>query len=186
MYQIIEIDYGDSELIDRLGNIARLAFAETAPNWLSSEESATELVRDCATSNKLGRVCFSSGSNTTDDPIGWIGVVKRRHVWEIHPIAVDPESQGSGAGRKLVEIIADLAKRAGASTLLAATSDETASTNLSGKNLYLDPGQRIKDLKAVDRSPFRFWESVGFTVVGLVPDEEGPGKPGIHLARHLG
>jgi len=79
-----------------------------------------------------------------------------------------------------------LAKLAQISTLLAATSDETGNTNLFGENLYIDPSKSVKELQATERrSPYKFWESVGFTVVGIVPDEEGPGKPGIHLARKL-
>ncbi len=180
MNQITEIAYANAKMIEHLGAIAKLAFSESAPNWLPTQEAAQNQVLACANKNRLGRTYLSN-----DRAVGWIGVVQRPHVWEIHPIAVEPTSQGKGVGRILVEDIATLASRANISTLIAATSDETGTTNLYGEDLYADPSKAIKELKAKGRSPYKFWESVGFTVVGIIPDEEGPGKPGIHLARKL-
>ena len=180
MQQIVEIDYEDSKLVARLAAIAYEAFKETAPNWLANQNASTELVLAGAGSNRFGNVYFRG-----DIAVGWVGVILRRHVWEIHPIAVDPRNQEEGVGRKLVEGIAERAKAAGVATLLAATSDETGTTNLFGKDLYQDPALAITEIEIADRSPLAFWRSVGFTVVGIVPDEEGPGKPGIHLARKL-
>lgn len=178
MNQIIDIAYENEELITRLAAITRAAFKETAPNWLTTDELATKQVLASASQNRLGRVSLSGGN-----PTGWIAVIQRRHVWEIHPIAVDPTMQANGTGRNLVEDIAQLARDKKISTLFAATSDETGTTNLYGENLYKDPSTAIKQLDSKGRSPYKFWESVGFTVVGILPDEEGPGKPGIHLAR---
>ena len=30
---------------------------------------------------------------------------------------------------------------------------------------------------------YEFWLSVGFRIIGVMPDAEGVGKPGIHLAK---
>ena len=78
-----------------------------------------------------------------------------------------------------------LGERAGALTLFAGTSDEVGTTNLFGVDLYADPASAIKNLRATRRNPFEFWQNAGFTVVGLMPDAEGEGKPGIHMARRL-
>ena len=85
----------------------------------------------------------------------------------------------------LVEDAARIAKDGGALTLFAGTSDEVGTTNLFGADIYENPADSIRNLEATGRSPFKFWENTGFTVVGLMPDEEGVGKPGIHLARRL-
>jgi len=180
MHKIVDIEYESDELISHLAAITRAAFKETSPNWLTTEERAAEQVLASVNPNRLGRVCFSN-----ENPVGWIAVIQRRHVWEIHPIAVSPAHQGNGVGRMLVEDIALSAKEANISTLFAATSDETGSTNLYGEILYSDPASAIMQLESKGRSPYKFWESVGFTVVGILPDEEGQGKPGIHLARKL-
>lgn len=66
------------------------------------------------------------------------------------------------------------------------TSDSTGATSLSGVDLYADP---IGALAALDvRRPHavQFWRRVGYQVVGVVPDAEGPGEPSISLARRIG
>ena len=67
--------------------------------------------------------------------------------------------------------------REGALTLLVGTSDEMARTSLAGQDLFRDPIGALRDLQPTGHHPLGFWKRVGYTVVGLVPDAEGPGKP---------
>ena len=101
------------------------------------------------------------------------------------PIAVAIEHQYSGLGHLLVEDVARIAKGAGALTPFSGTSDEVGTTNLFGVDLYGNPVEAIKNIEATGRNPFKFWQNAGFTVVGLMPDAESLGKPGVHLARRL-
>ena len=41
----------------------------------------------------------------------------------------------------------------------------------------------FRDLKPTGAHPLGFWQRVGYTVVGVIPDAEGPGKPTILLAK---
>jgi aminoglycoside 6'-N-acetyltransferase I len=67
----------------------------------------------------------------------------------------------------------------GALTLLVGTSDETDRTTLFGADLY------DAKLRSIRSHPLDFYLKVGFTVVGVVPDAEGPGQPTITLAKRV-
>jgi aminoglycoside 6'-N-acetyltransferase I len=180
MSEIIDLDTEDSILVEHLANITFEAFKENAPDWVPTIDLARNQVIAAGSRGKLGRVIMEQG-----EAAGWIGLIKGKRVWEIHPIAIAIQSQYCGLGHLLVEDVARIAKSAGALTLFAGTSDEVGTTNLFGVDLYVDPGQAIVNIKATGRNPFEFWENAGFTVVGLMPDAEGVGKPAIQLARRL-
>lgn len=178
--EITDLDLSDVALVDRLASVTFAAFREGSPEWLPTLDRARDQVCAAKESGRLGRVLKQDGQ-----AMGWIGLIKGRRVWEIHPLAIATNAQGRGYGRRLVEDAAAIATSAGALTLYAGASDETGTTNLFGADLYADPAGSIQTLQASRPSAFRFWQSVGFTVVGLMPDAEGRGKPGIELARRL-
>ena len=180
MSEIIDLDTKDSALVERLAAITFEAFKENAPDWVPTIDLARNQVVSAGTRGSLGRVIIEQ-----DQAAGWIGLIKGKHVWEIHPIAVAIEYQYKGFGHLLVEDVARIATDAGALTLFAGTSDEVGTTNLFGVDLYANPAQSISNIQATGRNPFKFWENAGFTVVGLMPDAEGVGKPAIQLARRL-
>ena len=180
MSELIDLDSSDTALVERLASITFEAFKENAPDWIPTVNLARKQVIAATSKGRLGRVVMEHGK-----PAGWIGLIKGKRVWEIHPIAIAIEHQYKGFGHLLVEDVAQLAKAGGALTLFAGTSDEVGTTNLYGADLYADPAQSISNIQATGRNPFKFWQNVGFTVVGLMPDAEGIGKPAIQLARQL-
>jgi hypothetical protein len=40
-------------------------------------------------------------------------------------------------------------------------------------------------IKNLHRHPFEFYQKAGFSIVGVVPDANGPGKPDILMAKRL-
>ena len=180
MNQIVDLDTTDASLVTRLADLTFEAFKENAPEWLPTVDLARKQVTSATSAGRLGRVVLEQY-----EVAGWIGIIKGKRVWEIHPIAIAIEHQYKGLGHLLVEDVARIAKEAGALTLFAGTSDEVGTTNLFGADLYADPASFIKGIEATGRNPFKFWQNAGFTVVGLMPDAEGIGKPAIHLARRL-
>ena len=180
MSEIIDLSTADSDLVEHLANITSEAFKENSPDWVPTIELARSQVTAATALGRLGRVVMEQG-----DAAGWIGLIKGKRVWEIHPLAIAIEHQYKGFGHLLVEDVARLAKAAGAVTLFASTSDEVGTTNLFGVDLYADPAGSIRNIQATGRNPFKFWQNAGFTVVGLLPDAEGVGKPSIQLARRL-
>ena len=169
-----------AELIDALAKITFNAFADTAPTWLPTLEHARAQVLSAAAGDGQARVAMAG-----ERAVGWIGLKPGKRVWEIHPIAVDPAQQGLGVGRLLVDAAVTSAREADALTLFASTSDEIGSTSLFEADLFDAPWQAMRDLRVTGPSPVSFWQKVGFTVVGVLPDAEGTGKPSIQLARTL-
>lgn len=121
--------------------------------------------------------------------LGWIGARPEYdgHVWEIHPVVVEEAARGRGIGRALLEDIERLAAERRVGTLRLGSDDENELTSVGGVDLYPDPLnhlQRIEDRKGY-RHPLGFYLRCGFSVVGVVPDANGPGKPDILFAKRV-
>ena len=179
---IVTMGPADKQQIAEVCELLVRSFRALSPTWVPTVEAAREKVIDALRPGMLSRVLLIGGR-----VVGWVGA---RHdygsVWELHPIVVDQAMQGRGFGRALVNDIESLAGREGALTLLLGTSDEMGRTTLADQDLFLDPITALRNLKATGSHPLGFWLRLGYTVVGVVPDAEGPGKPTIHLAKRVG
>jgi aminoglycoside 6'-N-acetyltransferase I len=180
----ITIDLTNLAPINELAQLTYLAFKVHAPSWLPSEADAKRQVLRATETDRINRVLLSPNAT----PIGWIGVIPINHgrIWEIHPLAISPAQQGHGYGRMLVQEIERLAAERGVLGLLAGTSDATGATPLYGIDLYQNPFEALNKLNSVKNHPVMFWQKIGFTIVGVVPDAEGRGKPAISLAKRIG
>ena len=54
-----------------------------------------------------------------------------------------------------------------------------------GVDLYDNLPQRLATVRNLRRHPFEFYQRLGFTIVGVVPDANGPGKPDILMAKRI-
>lgn len=118
---------------------------------------------------------------------GWIGAIRHSsHSWELHPLAVRPERQGRGYGTRLVRALEERARAEGILTIWLGTDDDFGGTNLFGTDLYPDVLARLQALAPEGRHPFIFYQKLGYTVVGALPDATGFGKPDILMARRIG
>ncbi|HJO03157.1 MAG TPA: GNAT family N-acetyltransferase [Acidobacteriota bacterium] len=183
-HRIVDLVGHDRSMISRLGPLVFEALKQHSPNWLPTVNDATLEILESLTPGRLSRVLIDS----TGEPVGWIGTIPHNNgrVWEIHPIAVATAHQGRGYGRVLIEDLEKHAREQGVLTLWAGTSDETGLTNLSDADLYADPAAAIAGIKSRKPHAWEFWARVGFTVVGLMPDAEGRGKPSITMAKRVG
>ena len=117
---------------------------------------------------------------------GWIGAIAHGPaLWELHPLAVRPELQGRGVGGVLVRRLEAAARAAGACTLWLGADDDFGGTNLFGQDLFPDVLGRLQGLAPRGRHPYRFYERLGFTVVGVLPDASGPGAHDILMAKRV-
>ena len=94
--------------------------------------------------------------------------------------------RGGGIGRRLVEAIERQARARGAVTMMLGTDDETGATSLSGTDLYENLWERIAHIRNLHDHPYSFYEKCGYTIVGVVPDANGYGRPDILMAKRLG
>ncbi len=118
---------------------------------------------------------------------GWIGGIRHsRFTWELHPLVVDPSLQRLGYGTALVDALEGAARDAGVGTIWLGTDDDVGGTNLFGRDLYPDVLEHLMDLAPAAGHPYTFYLSRGYTVVGVLPDAGGFGRPDIVMAKRIG
>lgn len=172
----------DEKRIARVSALLVDSFTDLSPTWVPTLEAARAQVIGGLEPGMLSRVLLVG-----DRVVGWVGA---RHdygaVWELHPLVIEEAMRGRGYGRALVEDIEGLVAREAGLTVLLGTSDEMARTTLARQDLFHDPLGALRDLRLTGTHPLGFWQRVGYTVVGVVPDAEGPGQPTILLAKRVG
>jgi aminoglycoside 6'-N-acetyltransferase I len=119
--------------------------------------------------------------------LGWVGARPEYdgRVWEVHPLVVDEAARSRGIGRALLADIERLAAESGVDTLRVGSDDEQMLTSIGGIDLYPDPLSHLQRLQDRKGHPFGFYLRCGFSVVGVIPDANGPGKPDILLAKRV-
>lgn len=178
LQSIEELDADDRE---RLATIVLEGFAEHAPDAWPTIELAREEIDDYFEREKrLSRVV-----RLDDDALaGWIAAHHAwGHVWEIHPLVVAPEHRGRGLGRELVLAIEGLIWERDALVIDLGTSDETNSTTVGGIDICADPVRALASFRCLEPHAAGFWLKMGYSLVGFVPDAEGPGRPTIRFAK---
>jgi len=181
--RIADLQPEDESLIKQAAELLLVSFREHWPEAWPDLESAEQEVRESLSHERISRVALDESG----DLLGWIGGIRQYdgNVWELHPLAVSPEARGRGVGRALVEDLETQARERGGLTLWLGTDDEDGMTTLSGVNLYPDILSRIANIKNLKRHPYEFYQKLGFIIVGVMPDANGPGKPDIYMAKSL-
>jgi aminoglycoside 6'-N-acetyltransferase I len=73
----------------------------------------------------------------------------------------------------------------GGGTLYVASDDEVGLTSLAGVDLYPNPLHHLAQIDNPGGHPYGFYQRLGFTLVGVIPDANGFGKPDILLAKRI-
>lgn len=147
------------------------------------KSSDTDVKAPLLASDRISRVALDDAGAI----VGWIGSISgyRGHAWELHPLVVRPDRQCRGIGTALVRDLELAVRRRGATTLYVLTDDEDAMTPLSGEDLYPDVLANLASIRDTKGHPFRFYQKLGGTLAGVIPDANGPGKPGILQAKRV-
>ena len=168
-----------------MAEMLTLAFGLAWPGSWDTPEKAAEEIHEALEEGRICRVAVDE----TGRALGWVGgkhVYAR--VWELHPLVVHPDSQGRGVGSALVRDLGERVRERGGITLQLGTDDETGATSAYGQDVYEDIGGHIARLRIVDarwRHPLEFYRKLGFSVIGLMPDANGIGKPDILMAKRV-
>ena len=181
--QIVDLRQNDQLAIERVAQLLFEGFREQFPNAWPDIESALVEVQECSGPDRVSRIAI--GKDRTI--VGWIAAAPEYygHTWQLHPLVVDPEQRGLGIGRALVQNLERELCRRGAVTLFLGTDDENSMTTLGDRDLYPDVLDQLASIKNLGDHPFEFYQKLDFTIVGVIPDANGLGKPDILMAKRL-
>ncbi|MCK9496694.1 MAG: GNAT family N-acetyltransferase [Dehalococcoidia bacterium] len=178
---IEDLQPSDEDAVQQCAAILVEAFRGHTDAW-PDLPSALETVRE-SFEGAASRIARDADGRV----VGWVGALSDYdgHAWEVHPLAVAPDAQRRGIGRRLVADIETLAAAGGANTLWLGTDDEDGRTSLGGVDPYPDPLAALAAIPNRGGHPYEFYQRCGFVLVGMLPDANGPGKPDIFTAKRL-
>ncbi len=181
--QIIDLASTDVTLVEQAATLLVEGFLEHSPASWPDHETALQEVHEALEPGKICRVAIDEQGEV----LGWVGGSSQYdgHVWELHPLVVDPRYQRRGIGRALVNDLEEQVRRRGGLTILLGSDDEDGMTSLSGVDLYDDTWGRIANVRNLHGHPYEFHQKLGFRIVGVVPDANGIGKPDILMAKRV-
>jgi aminoglycoside 6'-N-acetyltransferase I len=173
----------NDDLIQQAAQLMVDAFREHWPEAWPTLEDGLKEVHEMLESERICRVSVDENG----DLLGIIGGIPGYdgHVWELHPLAVQPSLQGHGIGRALVEDFEEQVRLKGALTITLGSDDEDSMTSLSNADLYENLWEKIRDIRNLKHHPFEFYQKTGYVITGVVPDANGVGKPDILMAKRL-
>jgi len=155
------------------------------PIWMPTLEKATYEVTK-RWSGETDSVLIAALNN--DEVIGWCGLLSQNsgRVYEVHPLAVRNDWQRRGIGSALLNEVTNIAREKGGLTLHLGASDEKASgeTSFANVDLFDDLPRRINEFDPGTHQA-AFYLKHGFKIIGVMPDQNGMGKPSIFFGKHL-
>jgi aminoglycoside 6'-N-acetyltransferase I len=180
---IISLTRENEHLIQPAAQLMMDAFREHWPNaWRTLEEGLDE-VNEMLDNERICRVAVDEEGNL----LGIIGGIPQYdgHVWELHPLAIQPNMQRQGIGRTLVKDFEHQVRLRGGLTITLGSDDEDNMTSLSGVDLYENLWDKVKNIRNLKHHPFEFYQKMGYVITGVVIDANGVGKPDILMSKRV-
>ena len=181
--RIVDLDASNEEAVRQAAALLVEGFKEHWPDAWPNMESALEEVRESFGEGRISRAVVDESGAI----LGWIGGIGTygTNVWELHPLVVRPNLQRRGIGRALVADLEERVRERGGYTLWLGTDDEDGMTTLSGVDLYPNVLEHLANIKNLRGHPYEFYQKLGFSIIGVLPDANGPGKPDLFMAKPL-
>ena len=181
--KIITLSSDNEQTIEQVAILLIEGFKAHSPNAWPNMTSALEEVRESLGEDRISRIAIDHNGEI----IGWIGGLNQYdgNVWEIHPLVVKPNRQGSGIGRQLVRDFEDIVRKRGGLTIWVGADDEDNMTTLAGVDLYPNVLEHLAQIRNLRHHPYEFYQKLGFVIAGVMPDANGRGKPDIFLAKQV-
>ncbi|HZM20755.1 MAG TPA: GNAT family N-acetyltransferase [Anaerolineales bacterium] len=180
---IISPTHEKEHLIQQAAQLMVDAFREHWPDAWPTLEDGLQEVNEMLVPERICRVAVDEEGNL----LGMIGGIPQYdgHVWELHPLAVQPNIQGQGIGRALVEDFEEQVRLRGGLTITLGSDDEDSMTSLSNVNLYENLWDQVKNIRNFKGHPFEFYQKMGYVITGVVIDANGVGKPDILMSKRV-
>lgn len=181
--QILTCDGRDEDLKKQMAQLLVDAFREHWTAAWSTFDEGMEEVREMLEAERICRVALDDDGNL----LGMIGGIPQYdgHVWELHPLAIQPHAQRRGIGRALMVDFEEQVRQRGGLTVTLGTDDEDGMTSLSNVDLYDDLWGKVRDIRNLKGHPYEFYQKMGYVITGVVPDANGPGKPDILMSKRV-
>jgi aminoglycoside 6'-N-acetyltransferase I len=182
-WQIIDLRPADENATQQAAALLVAGFKEFWPDAWPDVATALQEVRESFGEGRLSRIAVDGNRSV----LGWIGGISQYdgRVWELHPLVVREDCRGQGIGRALVTDLEIRVKANGGLTLWLGTDDEANMTSLGGVDLFPNVLDHLANIRNLRGHPYEFYQKLGFTVVGILPDANGLGKPDIFMAKSL-
>jgi aminoglycoside 6'-N-acetyltransferase I len=179
--RIVDLEPGNEETVRQAAILLVEGFKENWPDAWPDVDAALEEVGESFGENRISRVAVGEDGAV----LGWIGGIPSYggKVWELHPLVVRPDLQRRGIGRALVADLEERVRERGGLTIWLGTDDETGMTTLSGVDLYPNVLEHLAKMRNLRNHPYEFYQKLGYSIIGAMPDANGPGKPDISLAK---
>jgi aminoglycoside 6'-N-acetyltransferase I len=181
--QIIDLRADDIAAVQQVASLLVEGFKEHWPQAWPDHEAALQEVRESLQPDRISRIAVDEHGNV----LGWIGGIHQYagFTWELHPLVVRPDHQGKGIGSALVADLEAQVRQRGGISIYLGTDDEDNMTTLAGINLYPNVIEHLGKIQNLRRHPYEFYQKMGYTVVGVIPDANGLGKPDIIMAKRI-
>ena len=181
--RVIILRSEDKDFINQVANLLVEGFRDTgSTSWPDFDAGLTE-VRESLQDDRISLVAVNDDMMV----VGWVSGIQRYdgHVWELHGLVVKPAFRGQGIGRALVTALEEQVRELGGMTIFLGADDENYRTTISGMDLYPNVLEKLLKIENPGNHPYEFYQKVGFTIVGVVPDANGFGKPDIFMAKRV-
>ena len=172
----------DTARIEEAAKLLHDAFSPLGV-WATTAEARQEVI-DSIGAERVSLVAV----NADGAVLGWIGAIREYDglVWQLHPIVVDEAHRREGIGRALVLDLESILIARGGLTLWAGSDDLAGETSLGRVDLYTALPGAFSAVRSWGRHPLPFYRRLGFQIIGVMPDANGPGRPDIFLGKRLG
>jgi aminoglycoside 6'-N-acetyltransferase I len=180
--KIEDLDPDDDGAIEQVAAL----LVDFAPNQAAAWEdleSAKDTVDETLDEDSIARIALNDAGNV----IGFAAAAPQySHAWELHPVVVARDEQHRGVGRALVTDLEELVAAEGGLTVYLGADDLDEATSLADDELFpgvLDAAAEVQVRKR--RHPIGFFLHLGYEVIGVIPDANGPGRPDVWLGRSV-
>ncbi len=183
MMRIIDLCSGDDEKLQQAAALLVTGFKEHWPRAWPDMHAALEEVRESCAPDRVARIAVDEDGTV----LGWIGGIRQYdgNAWELHPLVVHPDHRQKGVGRALVADLEMQVQARGGITIYLGTDDEDGMTTLANTDLYPNVWEHVANIRNLRRHPYEFYQGLGYTIVGVIPDANGLGKPDILMAKRI-
>lgn len=182
-FEIVEFQATDEIRLGQASDVLFLAMENFSSAWPTPEAALGEIIEISRIKDGVVLIALDPAG----DVRGLVGAQpeERGHIIELHPLAVHPEYQDLGLGSALIAALEARMLAAGYSTITLGSADEAGWTSLAGVDLYPDPLEKLAAITFPKLHPAQFYMKLGYSLVGVIPDASGLGKPDIWLSKRL-